>query len=455
MSIFNSLADSGHTVRMLLLTERALNMADTMSWLSAAFEPLASERNMKCLSSLAPFFPEQAGCFLGMFGMAPVIVNGLGENGMKFILNALSSTTLSALTSERFLGCISNAVGANEDLSSVLVDAGAFLLLQPSILSSSLPVSVRTAFSVATIGLNPHHTEALSSSGMLPLISDVLRQIPPGTVTIDTNMGPTHILQIVKLLEPDVPPPFKLAALHRLIAVMCSKTGEKKLSVVELYGSPQLVAALREVAACSDAFLYICAAWALRWLDHSFPVFKGDEGCASNGRLSRTDTSTLSAPTRFWDIETVCLWVGAQPFKMYRQLFRDSFVSGRVLLKLSDSNLVSMGINNEVHRIAILDAVEDLKEKKLENSVGIVSVSPPSLLTESVGFLQQPTTIVPAFDVFISYRRAGGADFAQLLKILLQAQGMSVFLDTGSFFSPPFCLAPLRPKTHPLPPPPS
>lgn len=33
------------------------------------------------------------------------------------------------------------------------------------------------------------------------------------------------------------------------------------------------------------------------------------------------------------------------------------------------------------------------------------------------------------YDVFLSYRRVGGADFAQLLKLLLRAEGLRVFLD--------------------------
>jgi hypothetical protein len=42
------------------------------------------------------------------------------------------------------------------------------------------------------------------------------------------------------------------------------------------------------------------------------------------------------------------------------------------------------------------------------------------------------------YDVFITYRRAGGADFAQLLKVQLRAAGLEVFLDvenlgTGNF----------------------
>ena len=36
------------------------------------------------------------------------------------------------------------------------------------------------------------------------------------------------------------------------------------------------------------------------------------------------------------------------------------------------------------------------------------------------------------FDVFISYRRAGGADFAQLLKVQLMSQGYTAFLDTDN-----------------------
>ena len=34
------------------------------------------------------------------------------------------------------------------------------------------------------------------------------------------------------------------------------------------------------------------------------------------------------------------------------------------------------------------------------------------------------------YDVFLSYRRLGGADFAQLLKLLLKGEGLNVFLDT-------------------------
>lgn len=43
--------------------------------------------------------------------------------------------------------------------------------------------------------------------------------------------------------------------------------------------------------------------------------------------------------------------------------------------------------------------------------------------------IQSRTKSAPKYDVFISYRRAGGSDFAQLLKLQLKERKLEVFLD--------------------------
>jgi TIR domain len=86
-----------------------------------------------------------------------------------------------------------------------------------------------------------------------------------------------------------------------------------------------------------------------------------------------------------------------------------------VLLSLQDEDLALMGINHSLHRRAALFAIQDLiAAVKGEGSLATAS---PVVTTAEV------------YDVFISYRRVGGADFAHLLKLCLTAMGLHVFLD--------------------------
>ena len=135
----------------------------------------------------------------------------------------------------------------------------------------------------------------------------------------------------------------------------------------------------------------------------------------------------------------------------------------------SSSSFSNRGIEKKVHRLAVLSAIERLKEsqerkkgedgKQKEKEKGELLHSVDSIMD-----IQPETRKGDMIDVFISYRRKGGSVLAHLLRRELQMSGLTVFLDvenlgTGDFRSsllsnlkyvisfPPFTLFPL---THSL-----
>jgi hypothetical protein len=97
-----------------------------------------------------------------------------------------------------------------------------------------------------------------------------------------------------------------------------------------------------------------------------------------------------------------------------------------------------MGVIHPIHRRSILLAIRDIKsavhgdEFIDDDGRGGGGIS---------SLVRIPSTIEiknETYDVFLSYRRLGGADFAHLLKISLTLMGLTVFLDidnlgTGNF----------------------
>ena len=104
---------------------------------------------------------------------------------------------------------------------------------------------------------------------------------------------------------------------------------------------------------------------------------------------------------------------------MYRNAFRECFVSVRLLLLLTDDELHAMGVKNALHRKAILFDIADLKS-------AVVSDSSSSL---------DHVDAKAEYDIFLSYRRKGGQDFAHLLKLSFSNLGYNVFLDIDNLGS--------------------
>lgn len=55
------------------------------------------------------------------------------------------------------------------------------------------------------------------------------------------------------------------------------------------------------------------------------------------------------------------------------------------------------------------------------------------MITQQIKFIcQDAGGEALSYDIYISYRRKGGSDFAQLLKILLKSMGLEVFMDDSN-----------------------
>lgn len=162
-------------------------------------------------------------------------------------------------------------------------------------------------------------------------------------------------------------------------------------------------------------------------LDLSIPSF-----AKSHINSSHTAPEKLSHNVLKWTIDDVCYWVGDKCFKIYRQNFRENYVSGAMLFSLTDDHLAFMKIENPMHRMSILFAVSNLKEQ-----MEIASKCGDSIELSN-NDIDNSDSQTEKYDIFISYRRQGGGDFAHLLKLSLTAMGLTVFLDidnlgTGTF----------------------
>lgn len=337
--------------------------------------------------------------------------NALGHRsveGFKVIIDALSSTSHDEVTICHLLIAVSNTIsctGNDADQFALMLvnDLNALTFLQPVLVHQAPALSILAAETISNLACRKIVADAVEKSGALRLIEEVIRGMPPGCVQLPVKYSIQDVPSILLALSVDALPAIQLSELHSVAGACHSKENR------DVMKSSAFVQAFRVCAASSDPFIYIAAAYILRALDLPVPSYR-------NGVQSNDDLCGVAPPK--WSIDMVCLWVGNQSFKAFRTAFRDGLVNGRVLLSMKDDDLIALGIEHQIHRRAILFAIEDL-----QNS---------------------PTSIKPiekaqsTYDVFISYRRAGGADFAHLLKLYLESNKLTVFLDVENLGSGKF-----------------
>ena len=124
------------------------------------------------------------------------------------------------------------------------------------------------------------------------------------------------------------------------------------------------------------------------------------------------------------DKEKICKWLmNISPgLSVYRVDFIRLGVTKSILPHLTDSELAEIGVTSKLNRRKILLALKRLPDSGEDTpDIGV-----PNLASETL--LYSPT-LTKKYDVFISYRRAGGSQLASLLKVHLQTRGISAFLD--------------------------
>lgn len=354
-------------------------------------------------------------------------------DAIKILLDALSSTSHDDATMQELLSCVGNlniegggcAIipgGTKLDpdwMVNILLEKHALDELQPAILSGNPAVALDAAFTATGLATWQGAAEAANKSGVLTLVQDVLRTVPAGCVELPhTQWGSNDVPGLLYRLHLDMHPAVQLAVLGSLAATL------KRERNRALIAGPLVSGAVRALAATDDPFVFSCVIYILRQLGMPLPNFRPTRTTGSLQVKNNEQPET-------WNVDQVVAWAGQQPFGVYRSVFRTGMVSGKVLLSLTDQDLAENGIEHSLHRKSILFAIDELKGAALARATDDVR--------SSGGATPLPMALrAPMYDVFISYRRAGGQDFAHLLKQGLGMDGREVFLDvenigTGSF----------------------
>ncbi|KAL1451715.1 hypothetical protein WDU94_006069 [Cyamophila willieti] len=101
-----------------------------------------------------------------------------------------------------------------------------------------------------------------------------------------------------------------------------------------------------------------------------------------------------------------------QEFSIYTYSMLNAGVDKDSIKVLSEEQLAcECGIHNSIHRLRIMDAIQDIKQEWNKE------------------FEENPDNTDKRLDVFISYRRSNGSQLASLLKVHLALRQFSVFID--------------------------
>ena len=112
-----------------------------------------------------------------------------------------------------------------------------------------------------------------------------------------------------------------------------------------------LLSSLRTAASSGDAFVYSGAAFVLSRLGEAVPAYREHKSAAAEAL----------EPAALWSIDAVCGWAAKQPFRVYKTAFKENFVSGEMLLSLTEEDLAgTLGVTNALHRRAIMFAIRSL-----------------------------------------------------------------------------------------------
>jgi hypothetical protein len=376
--------------------------------------------------------------------------NAFGEQkGFPIILQAITAYDRSPNDITILLIALQN-VGKFPSVSSNAVLECSEVQYLPSLLShSDRTVSWRTCVVLAHFCAQSDlrisfkkKKEVLDS--ILDNILDVARTFNAKSI-ICTGFNETDLKSEIQLTSHDYHISIRTVAALRLssMAQFASDHESSNTIYITAIQKANAISTLRELATEPDAFLYMAAILGLSALKVHPPKFQ------DNSRSIYKAVNDSSKLIKDWSNEDVYSWVGKSAFKEYQQNFRNSLVSGAVLVTLTNEDLVELGVSKPLHRKAISTAIQNLIKQDSQSSIKD-SLSRPTFLSDPVSpqsirgssavthQSSSPLRFNPLFvsdeasdkvDVFISYRRATGSVMAQLLKIHLKNAGLTTFLD--------------------------
>jgi hypothetical protein len=365
-------------------------------------------------------------------------------DGVHFLIESIASTMHDNNTLMRLLMACGNILGSTlkpdgnnggeSDYSALFVENDAFTLLQPACHNTDLMIALRATVSVSQLACNKVAAVHPGCSAALDDIVEVLQPLTPGLVRSSTRFLSSDLPPLIRMLSPDVSSTVHLAGLLRMASAIGQPEEKENARNTDLFGkSPPLVHSLRLVVASENPFVFAAAAYVLRAINLAVPPYNSAAKAKKKAIISgAADASAMALAD--WSIERVCEWVRTQPFKQYSPIFRDGFVTGGVLASITESDLAALEITHPLHRRLMLQSIEMLKATNGTAASAAIAAAAASRAAGGSGS-DSAASRHTGYDVFISYRRVGGEDFAALLKVQLEQAGLTVFLDVENLGS--------------------
>jgi hypothetical protein len=287
-------------------------------------------------------------------------------DGLQRTLECIASTSHDDNTLRNLLIAIGNFSSQGPGPSRMIVECQGFDLLQPVVMNDNSVISLSACYAICSLAAEKSLDQAAGCQDALHVVTDVLRMLPPGSLKLESGWSPCDLQKIASMISPDAHPTVQLCALHWIGKSFHIPRNQATFS------SSSWLHLLRMVAASHDPFVYMAAIHLMRTTHAPLSTFRQFSAEVVHGKSQ--------IPVSEWTVEMVCNWVSTHPFRKYRQLFRDGFVNGRMLLAITNDILIEKNVTDVWHRQSILFAIDDLRERN--------AVSPNG----PVGHVEQVTT---------------------------------------------------------------
>jgi hypothetical protein len=223
-----------------------------------------------------------------------------GVDGVKCVLNCISSTSHSIDALGNLLVTISNFASESLDCANLVVQNRALEFLQPIVVHDDLLIALSACSGICTLAAEKKFFEIVDRSDALPVVQDVLRSITPGSLRATSQWSASDIQSLATMMNGDAHPAVQLCALHMIGKSFHLERNQLTFSTVNM------VNLFRNLASSPDPFVYAAVVYLLRTLHMPVP----------NYRITKVEGSSdkNKIPVCDWSVEMVCQWVRVLQF---------------------------------------------------------------------------------------------------------------------------------------------
>jgi hypothetical protein len=220
-----------------------------------------------------------------------------GVEGVRHVLNCISSTSHSTDALGNMLVTISNFASENIECAELVVKNRALEFLQPIVVHDDLLIALSACSGICTLAAEKKFFELVDRSDALICVVNKLRSITPGTLRAVSQWSTVDIKSLAVMMNADAHPAVQLCALHMIGRSFHLEQNQAMFSTVDM------VKLFKNLAVSPDPFVYAAVVYLMRVIHIPVPDY-----CASRVG-SAFDKSSI--PVSDWSVDMVCQWVSA------------------------------------------------------------------------------------------------------------------------------------------------